>query len=476
MLAIPSTFWESRKTLARIVENDLPIMVPAIILLYFLLAFNSAGTVTADEPIENGTYHIAYHGHEFDIPYRIAKGTLENIEVDIASEKVVILLSGTSSSDGFIEITIPRNLYWSDLLNEYNYAILVDGKEPSEGSQPVYLENTPCYRTVSIKFPLGSEKIEVMRPPSQPTLRHIGADGFIATDKACYRQGERVIVFGFASFPIDLRVQSEVLGEEYPPDINFTQYQNGSFTSTFVIDGSGAYSGIYGATASYKKDVNATFAGDVSDARFLLVESNYDGLTVGETSLVDDKSQKVTVAKETDYYTIAAEFNIDSNEPKTFQYVVMITDADDVAQRIFVGSFTAVPKQKTEAGKGYYLWVPEATGKYNLRAFALSSVYLPLQVITPAQSIRVEVKEKIIQLGEGERDRNLVVRDIDLWGRTAGVSYTICSNTGAEEERTIRVGESVLIAEYARAYLEGFENGKAIFRFEATGGGCPGVY
>ena len=129
-----------------------------------------------------------------------------------------------------------------------------------------------------------------------------------------------------------------------------------------------------------------------------------------------------------------------------------------------------------KGGLSFYLWVPEATGKYNIRAFALSSEYSPLDVITPAQSISVEVKEKIVKLGEGERDGGLVVKDINFVFGTVTVNHAICSKTGGEEERTMHIGDSVTIAEYARAYFEGFEDGKAIFRFESTGGGCPGVY
>ena len=52
------------------------------------------------------------------------------------------------------------------------------------------------------------------------------------------------------------------------------------------------------------------------------------------------------------------------------------------------------------------------------------------------------------------------------------VSYAASSYFGNQEvEAIMRTGDSVLVLSYARVYLQGFENGKAVFGFEATGGG-----
>lgn len=475
----PSTFGlGALGSMTRIVAKSLFLFVVVIILLPWGSAANSTPIAEAEGMADEGAYYPISYGHAFEIPYRIVNGSLEEIRFDIVSERFEIFLANGSGATGVIEVTIPRNLFWSDLLNEFNFTITAEGTRPSEEADHTYLEKTPCESTVSIQFPPSTEKILITRPSYWPTsLRNIGSDGFIATDKACYRQGEPVTVFGFSSFPIDdLIMQSEYLGEEYPPDINFTQYDNGSFISTFVIEGSSAYTGIYAAAASYKKDVNATFPLGVSDARFVLVERNYEGLTAGHTSLVDYKGEKVANAEVTNFYTIATEFDNASNEPKSIRYFVMITDENDVAQRIYAGTPIVPPKLNWMVGQGYLGWLPQTTGMYNIRASVWSSEYLPLEFISSVQPASIEVKEKILRLGEGERDRDLVVRDIDFLNGTVTVSYTICSKTGGQEERTIHAGERVLIADYARAILEGFENGKAIFRFEAAGGGCPGVY
>jgi hypothetical protein len=449
----------------------------SLILISVPIATSKISVVKAENPArvnpEMDIYTATYFDHKFEIPYHINNAILKNIELDIASDKLVIFIASnaTTNNGGEIRLVLPRNLFWSDMLKEYDFTVLIDGKGSSEGFEPVYVQNKPCERIVSVKFPPNSETIEIMRPATHPGLRNIGTDGFIATDKPCYKQGEMVTVFGIASLPIDMAVITSE-GTDFPQDeIDFIRNENGSFTARFTVQGERAFSGEYAALAEYRLDTLPMSA----DARFLVVERDYNDLTVGETSLIDNKGRKVSTSNKTDSYIITTEINNDSNEPKMFRYIAMLTDENDVAQSIFDGSFKVPAKQKTKAGEGYYGWSPEDTGKYKIKAFVWSSQYLPLEALAPAQSINIEVTEKIVKLGEGKRDSGLLVKDINLLDGTVAVSYLGCTNSGEQVlEETLHIGESVVFLSYDWVYLEGFENDKAIFRFEAVGGtGCP---
>ena len=173
-----------------------------------------------------------------------------------------------------------------------------------------------------------------------------------------------------------------------------------------------------------------------ADARFIITESNYDGLAVGKTSIKDNNKGKSTVMtdtfpKVTGRYVIATPISNDAQEPKTIQYLIMVTDENNTSQDIINGDFTAAAKKETIAGEtidgyGYLLWEPSEPGKYTIKVFFWSSTYLPLEPVSPPQSLTVEVKEKIVKLGVGEREGQLAVKYINLEDKNVTVSYPFC--------------------------------------------------
>lgn len=129
-------------------------------------------------------FHTQYYGIDFEIPYSIQNGTLDNISLDIKNEKVSAMVKGQMGTPGgelFIQIS--KNLIWSDFLNAVSYNITIDGKEKS-GSFKV-IKTATCYDQLAISIPEGSHRIEITSPYANQSPRLLNSDGFIATDKAC---------------------------------------------------------------------------------------------------------------------------------------------------------------------------------------------------------------------------------------------------------------------------------------------------
>src|SRR5438552_1630275 len=165
-----------------------PFMLVTILLISLLIVVNSNATALQGWKV----YQASNYGHRFEISYQITHGTVSQIAPDIADDAVVVSIESNPFHSGILQIKIPRNLLWSDFMNGYNPRVQIDGKEMTTKSQVV--DNGLCDRTVSVNFPAGSKSIDISWPyTDQP--RKIGINGFIATDKACYSQGESIRFF-----------------------------------------------------------------------------------------------------------------------------------------------------------------------------------------------------------------------------------------------------------------------------------------
>ncbi len=420
--------------------------------------------------------HLSYYGLEFDIPYKIANATLRDIDLDIANDKLVVTLEGDRSGNhGRITLQISKNLIWSDFLNNHQYRVYIDGIEATGDYAPEYLTEASCFEEISIAFPATSQRIEIMSRFAQPTPRNLASGGFIATDNACYKQGDIITVFGQAPPTIQPLLLITPRGTDYFPPIKFSSKEDGSFIARFVIEGENATVGVYALQGNFPRVWNGSYA-EKPDVRFTLLTRNYEDFTVGKSVLVEqlayDRYSPISWANTTEFYFINTQVLNDSNEPKTFAYLTMVLDKDGITQNIQSGNLEVLPRQRTDAGAGYYYWMPEKAGDYVIKVFIWTGLENPEPILDPPNVINVTVKDKIAILSQGERDGGLYVKRINLAAQTVTVSNAVCAPTPVEDERTLHAGAKVEISSYAVAYFLGFsDNGKAIFKYESTGRG-----
>lgn len=420
-------------------------------------------------------FQVSYYGLDFEIPYMVENATLKNIDLDIANDRVTAMLqSDPEGNQGRITLQISKNLIWSDFLNNHQYEVFIDGVQATGNYAPQYLAEASCFEKVSIRFPANAQKIEITSLYAPPTLRHLASGGFIATDKACYRQGDVITVFGQASPSIEPFLITTPHGTQYSPITNFTSNEDGSFTARFVIQGANATIGLYGLMGDFPRVWNGSYV-EKPDVRFMLLTRDYENLTIGKSVLArqqgDEEYSPVSWANTTDFYLINTEIVNDSDEPKAFEYITMVLDNDGITQQISNGQVEALPKQNTSAGVGYFYWMPEKAGDYTIKTFVWTDLENPKPVLESPNTINVTVKDKISKLSVGERDAGLQVMRIDLAAQAVTVSYVVCAPASAENEKVLHIGESADISSYAVAYFLGFDDGKAIFKYESTGRG-----
>lgn len=201
--------------------------------------------------VEWSVYKFSYEEQEFRIPYKITNGNLILIEVDPTFTSMFIQIDGDG---GIIEITIPRDLIDAKELEsneDDSFVVLVDGEEQNYEE----VNNSPCFRTISIKFPKGEQEIEITAGYLSPrAITTIPPSVYIDTDKDNYGKGEVIMVSGCTSLSID---DKELVLEILNPDgktyrtISITPNIDGSFSTSFVVEGYQAINGTYVARATY---------------------------------------------------------------------------------------------------------------------------------------------------------------------------------------------------------------------------------
>lgn len=113
-----------------------------ILFTSFSFSYGDVGTVSVDS---------------FDVNYNIKNGILNTIFLD--SDFVELILTMDTSSDGTVEITIPRSLLDAkfDTLDD-EFFILVDGFE----TDCAEIDSTSEYRTLVTPFFVGSSFIDII--------------------------------------------------------------------------------------------------------------------------------------------------------------------------------------------------------------------------------------------------------------------------------------------------------------------------
>ncbi len=108
----------------------------------------------------SGVYKLAYNGKTYEIPYTITNAKLSTIKADQEFSSLLISVHD-SQRDGWLEITLPRELlnYKNDKLDYL--VVLVDG---NENKRDVLYKDKDI---VSIRFdiPAGSTDVEIINSP-----------------------------------------------------------------------------------------------------------------------------------------------------------------------------------------------------------------------------------------------------------------------------------------------------------------------
>ncbi len=186
------------------------------------------------------------NGHILKIPYKINGGDLKQIQINGGGFYGLIIRLENATHDGTIYITVPRD----QLEFVGGQVTSIDGKATKNAS----VNSSLCSITYSIKFPSHSNEIEIQWSPSLGPPAVINPL-YVSTDKNNYKLGEIITVSGCTvlSFYDDKEVILEVLNPEgrIYKTISVTPNTNGSFSSSFVLEGVLAINGSYTAKATY---------------------------------------------------------------------------------------------------------------------------------------------------------------------------------------------------------------------------------
>lgn len=214
-------------------------------------------------------YKLTHDGQVFKIPYKITNGELQKIEQDPDFYSMTVYIE-SGANDGTIEITVPRNLFDSKIDHQDDdFIVLVGIREGVTHEEVEYEEvKSPCFRTLSVKFPAGYKRIEIIGSGTgySPTGTAV-PPVYVATDKNNYEVGEDIKISGCTSLALDDKeVILELLNPEGRPyrTVSVAPNMDGSFLTTLVVEGEEAINGTYTA--------KATYAGQTATSTFVIPE------------------------------------------------------------------------------------------------------------------------------------------------------------------------------------------------------------
>lgn len=101
-------------------------------------------------------YRLSYEGNMYAIEYDIQNATLDNVKVSQERQGLIMQLGNTTTPDGKLTVTLPRNLIDSVCGNEdLPFIIMMNGDELVAGRDPNASEiaTTAESRTVTLTFP-----------------------------------------------------------------------------------------------------------------------------------------------------------------------------------------------------------------------------------------------------------------------------------------------------------------------------------
>jgi len=225
------------------------------------------------------TQKVVREDQTFRVPYKITNGEVEKIEHEYGS--VLVNIISDDNNDGIIEITIPRDLLDSKIIDplvtkDDAFFVVTDGEE----SQFKETSSSACFRNLSIQFPHGTKQIEIISTMLNPPDRSIIPPIYITTDKNNYEHGETISLSGCTSLALDnTELVLDVLnpeGEMYK-NITILPTIDGSFSISLVVEGPLGIDGTYTA--------KATYAGQSESRNFVVPEFSGLGLIILGTAL-----------------------------------------------------------------------------------------------------------------------------------------------------------------------------------------------
>jgi len=228
-------------------------------------------------------YELAHDGDVFRIPYKITSGEVNNIEKNPEGEFMLISLDADAQKDGLITISIPRNLA-DPKVNEKDgtFTVLVDGNEPAYEE----VNNSNCFRTLSVPFAAGSEEIEIITSvefPTTPDMTGVTsvAPVYVKTDKPYFEAGETITVSGCTNLALhDEEVTLDIIdpeGEVFKT-LSLDPNPDGTFSTSLAIEDEHAIDGTY--------TVKATYAGESATNAFVVPEFPFNLMVIAAVGLI----------------------------------------------------------------------------------------------------------------------------------------------------------------------------------------------
>lgn len=217
----------------------------------FLVAGPSPSQLIPNAEIICKIYKLSHESQVFKIPYKITNGEIKNIRGESAFAQMIVDIESDPINDGVIEITIPRNLVDTTIDHiDDDFIVLLDDQETMYEE----VSKSPCFRTVSIKFPAGSKEVEVIGVTTGIGPWTVVPPVYVTTNKNNYLVGEDIKISGCTSLALD---DKEVILEVLNPDgeiyqtISVTPNRDGSFSASLRAAGELAVTGAYTVKATY---------------------------------------------------------------------------------------------------------------------------------------------------------------------------------------------------------------------------------
>jgi predicted secreted protein with PEFG-CTERM motif len=114
---------------------------------------------TGGEMAPPGTFRVEFQGNVFNVKYSLSNGSIRSIEVDPDFTSLIITVTTSTTEDGTLEITLPRQLIDAKINGQDDeFIVLVDGDDSTFEETAT----TATERTLRIPVPAGTEEIEII--------------------------------------------------------------------------------------------------------------------------------------------------------------------------------------------------------------------------------------------------------------------------------------------------------------------------
>lgn len=216
---------------------------------------------------------VVRDGQIFKVPYKITNGNVEKIQ-HTGGE---IILEISNEGSGVMEITMPRNLIDSRIIDplvtkDDDFFVVIDGHE----TRYEETNTTRCFRTLSIDFLASAKKIEIISTGPASGLLHTSIlPIYVTTDRSNYEHGQTIAISGCTNLALHYdQVTLNIVnpnGETYDI-VSATPNIDGTFSYSFQPQGTLGIDGNY--------TVNASYGDNTSSHTFVVPEFPVSGLII----------------------------------------------------------------------------------------------------------------------------------------------------------------------------------------------------